>query len=692
MAKEQKKVVEEEEQEGFFQRTINSWIGLIKNWDDIYDEYVNKKNPNRILPKNHKAYLDNNFLYSGTNRVSAFYLVDELPKQMEIGFHQSLRQIIPLGVSLNFLELDDPYYIDWDDAGVKMRLKILEEVSVANQEEQESTTAYTGHKYQKKNEHDEALIQSIEYVQFATLNSNTQRKLSEYKCLIVLTGERGQDLEDALMMFENYIEKRSGMKVLRITSTIADVIRKHSPFGMINVAGKKRRFDGMLTSDEIRSRYHSFEQGVTGFGNVYLGTNIDTNSPVFKTFKRSVTDAEIVTVLGASDSGKSYEVKQITAQLMAFDNIVMTVNDYEGGEYQQLETLIDESQTVVTLDFNRGSGRYLDPVALLPTGVADIDKDMFAIANENTKSLFLAIATDEDLSNNKWIKVIINNGIDAFYSSLGVKRDDPDTWEATLDKDIYDVYNFLLQYTPSNTSDIEEFERQRAYFEESFAPYLDKSRKVTNHFTEPVSFKELAEAKLVLCNYNMRGIAAESLSELDSIMVSLNASTIAYFRTIYPYANGKYNIKIWEELPRFAQHRNATSLIKTHIVGGRKMGDINIIATNDPRSLMENDPFALSDNSNLVLIGKIGSKPTRDLVAKAFDMMDLIDEIDAIGNVVDDLDALSVSYDEIKMNPYKKAFVARLDTGDRVVIKANLPRAISETPLFKTGVNKKKAP
>ena len=62
------------------------------------------------------------------------------------------------------------------------------------------------------------------------------------------------------------------------------------------------------------------------------------------------------------------------------------------------------------------------------------------------------------------------------------------------------------------------------------------------------------------------------------------------------------------------------------------------------------------------------------------------DELDLIGEVVDEEEGINVDYDDVLNDPYKKAFVAKLATNETVVIKAMLPKNLAETPLFKTGV------
>ena len=667
---------------------LDSWIDVIKMWDDVWDEYLNRNSPERAVSLQKPIYMDSNFTYSGLNKVSAYYIVEELPPEMELGYRKTFRTVVPQGISMNFIEVNENFTINWEDPAFKSRMVIMDEVSKDKQAEQTGVTEYSAHKHQKGNDQEERIKQSISYVRQIDLSSENIRKLTKIRTLIIITGTRGADFSTCLKDFENLCANRTGLRVTRVVGTLTQAMSAFSPFSNSMAEVEKRRYRSTLSSDELRARWHPYEQGIVGYGNVYIGTNIDTNSPVFKVFKRDATDAEIIFVLGMTGSGKSYLMKVITTQLTGDSKMVMTINDYEGGEYKMLGKLVAEEGKVVELDLSRGSGRYYDPIPLFQTGDSEIDETLLTTARENTINLLKAVAGDKLLAKHDWIALIIENGVDKFYKDLGV-TDDVHTWYATHNKSLYDVYNSLLDYRPNDDVALESFMLDRAYFVERFAPYFHKEKKVNNYFTNPVTLDDIRDADLVICNYNMRGVSEEQLSELDSILIPLNASIISYYRTIFPYADGKYNVKVWEELQRFKKLRNAVSLLKTPLSGGRKMGDINFVGSNDPAELLKEDDFNLFGSYTMALVGKIPSETIRADICAKLDLKDLKDELDAIGTVVEENDGVDTSYDEVFINPYKKAFVARLDTGESVVLKADIPKWLSETPLFKTGVREK---
>lgn len=684
-------------------------IDLIKMWDDVYDEYRSRYNPERALASNRRLYMDSNFTYSKVQNVTAYYVVDELPPEFEMGYRATFRTMVPEGISMNFIEDNEIFELNWDDPKVKTRLSVLDEVSDKTQEEAQTTSRYNAHKYVKSRQKDERLAMSIDYANDATMSDQDKRYLYKVRVMIVITGQRSEEFTRVLKDFERMCEHRTGLQVRRVTGVIADTVSDFSPFSAEMTKESKRKIRSTFTSDELRAQWHPFEQGIVGYGTTYLGTNIETHSPVFHQFKRDVTDAEIVIILGMSGSGKSYLMKLLATQLAANDNMIMTINDYEGGEYKGLGVLLEKDFPVVSLDLGMGSGRYLDPVPLVPTGDEEMDLTLFTRSRKNVIDLFRAVAGGETLSTYPWIRLIIERGVDLFYSSKGVSQD-VSTWSNLAGCSIYSVYEYLKEYRPSfddllvsvteddkkvlQEEDIRElyknalqaFQADRLYFLETFGSYFDKSKKLNNYFTKPVYLSDIIDAKLVICDYNMRGVPESQLSELDAILIPMNAATVAYYRTVYPFARGLYNVKIWEELQRFSSLPNAVEILKTPITGGRKAGDINIVASNDPAKLVEKDEYSLFANYTLAMVGKIKSPTYQEKVCQALGIMDLSDELAEIGAVIEEDEGLTAGYDEVHSEPYKKAFILKLNSGESAVVKADLPKYLSDTPLFRTGV------
>lgn len=675
---------------GFIQKTKD----LVNMWDTIFYEWRNRYDPTAGPVSTARFYMDSNFIYSGTNKATALYVVESFPYVMEFSYLKTLRNAMPPGVTLNAITLREGEDIPWDDAAFKSRMQILSEVS--KETRSEVRDEFTQSKHVARDVQDARTRETMDYLTIAdatvagaTGDDGTQRRMFYMqRTLLIVTGGRNADLMIALKDLEKSLKNKNGFVLTRITGNLTEYIKAISPFTGAMTKREKGLMPPLLVSDEIAARYHTFEQGVVGKGKVYLGTDINTLAHVYKTFKRSGTDAEVVVILGMTGSGKSFDAKALIMQLQGMQNMVGTINDYEGNEYEAFGKLLSKHSKVVTLDFSVGSGYYYDPVPLRATGLAEVDNDLLEVSKEHVRSIFAAIVGPESRSKYAWIDVILENGINAFYLDKGITHN-LDTWSKTEGLTLYDVYEYMKLYEPASESN--EFKEQKIYLLERFAMYFDKDKKSNNYFTRPITFEEIAEADLVINNFAMRGRTEDNLSPLDSALIPMNAALISYIRSVASYARGKYNYKVWEELQRMSKLESAVTLLKTPLSGGRKLGDINIVISNDPGELLKEDKFNLFGSVNLLKVGRVPNDDVLKLICQRFNMPNMYPELARIASAREltegDFGAAGdEEYDAVMADPYLKSFLTRIDNGEAVIVKTNLPKWLAMTPLFRTGV------
>lgn len=673
---------------------IQSTKDLINMWDTIFYEWRYRYDPTVGPVSTAKFYMDSNFIYSGTNKATALYVVESYPYIMEFSYLKTLRMAMPPGVSLNSIQLKEGEDIPWDDAAFKSRMQILSEVS--KETRAEVRDEFTQSNHVDRDVQDARTRETMDYLTLADTtvagaNSDvgSQRRMFYLqRTLLIVTGGRNADLMIALKDLEKSLKNKNGFQLTRVTGNLTEYIKAISPFTGAMTKREKMLLPPILVSDEIAARYHTFEQGVVGRGKIYLGTDINTLAHVYKTFKRSGTDAEVALILGMTGSGKSFDAKGLIMQLQGMKNMVGTINDYEGNEYAAFGKLLSKHSKVVTLDFSVGSGYYYDPVPIRPTGLPEVDVDLLAVAKEHVRSIFAAIVGPDVRKKRDWIDIILDNGINAFYLDKGITEDES-TWKNTEGLTLYDVYEYMKLYEPSTPS--EQFREQKIYLLEKFAVYFDKDKKSNNYFTRPITFEEIAEADLVINNFAMRGRNEDKLSPLDSALIPMNAALISYIRSVVSFARGKYNYKVWEELQRMSKLESAVTLLKTPLSGGRKLGDINIVISNDPGELLKEDKFNLFGSVNLLKVGRIPNDNVLKRICEVFNMPNMYPELARIASAKEvtegDFGADGdEEYDAVMADPYLKAFLARIDNGEAVIVKTNLPKWLAVTPLFRTGV------
>ena len=185
----------------------------------------------------------------------------------------------------------------------------------------------------------------------------------------------------------------------------------------------------------------------------------------------------------------------------------------------------------------------------------------------------------------------------------------------------------------------------------------------------------------------MAGKSADSIDKTQMALAQLSAANISYIRSIFSKAQGKFNFKIWEEFQRWGMFPGSENTIKTAVTGGRKLGDVNFIVTNNIKDLLDDDRFGIFDNISSFAIGAIASNETRDKICKQLSVPLLKPDLDALVTKKGTAESLE-SNDEMS-SIYDKAFLVHLDRSVTTISKMMLPKYIAESDIFRTGVDLK---
>ncbi|PGF05114.1 hypothetical protein [Bacillus toyonensis] len=658
-------------------RTVKPW-GL---WDTRIAEFMNKNKSEQGPTRRVNFYANTNAFYSGEKNVSYLYLVDQLPSELELSFRKTIRRECKAGVRITFITNLNRDTINWESPTNKNKLQTWKNLEKANDREVSiyEAAGEVGRldlqNYKKK---------SIEYLINADLRR--KRKLFNVQGIMLITGERGLAFDDTVKSVESSC-KRSKIKIKRITGNLTDYLETFSPFSLRKNSGVIKRTGSNVIPDELVARLNSYDQGTVGTGSMYWGTDIYSKKPVLKEPKVIDTDAENWLIAAETGGGKSYFVKSSCIQLLGRNDMVGTINDIEGDEYEDLGYIIANHSSVVMLDIGESGGSYFDPVEIYETGVADLDEEMHSLSISFTKSMFKTLVGDKLLQKRDWAETIIENGVEEFYDELGVVNSDSRTWKKTKGKTIFDVYAKIKTYKPHKLN--EEFEADKELVIAQLESRLGRNSQTTGRFSNRVQFDSIRDAKLVINSFGMKGRSASTVSAVDMALMQLYTALISHLRSVFAKSRGMYNFKIWEEFQRWGGFPGAEETLKTPLSGGRKLGDINIIITNRPSELLETDRFKIFDSITTFAIGAVGDSKVRHELCERLQMPLMKKELDLIERnrkKSDDNTTEYEDFDAIKMNPYAKAFLVGLERRDFSITKIVLPDSLSKTRLFQTGV------
>lgn len=650
--------------------------------------------------RDYNFYSNGNASMSGKDLISFYYTIDAYPSKIPMGFKTDIRRKAKQGVRVSFVSTFEPTRIDWQSPQMRSKIKTWKAID----EESDEITEYNY--VEQIGNMDSTARRKASLIYLADADIRRQRNLFKYRTLMVVSGKRGDKFDRTIASIKEYC-RSIGIVITRVEDNLDEFLSAFSPFSMELNNGILSMVGSNTIPDEQLARFSTYEQGKIGKSGIMFGTDIYSGYAVYKRFKKNATDAETILITAETGGGKSFFLKGLLLQLIARDEYNGTINDIEGFEYIPFGNFIANSDSVVVLNMAEGQGCYYDPFEIVVTGDKSLDKDLFQLAKSFTSSYMCVLIGESLVSENIWAQKIVDNAISMAFSSLGVDEYDMSTWENTQGKGLFYVYDqFKNLYTEcltlSKTRNIETLGLHERYkLNEGYLDALDKVvAKLTEYF-EPlerggirnnvfrskVVLKDIANAKLVINSFGMAGKSADSIDKTQMALAQLSAANISYIRSIFSKAQGKFNFKIWEEFQRWGMFPGSENTIKTAVTGGRKLGDVNFIVTNNIKDLLDDDRFGIFDNISSFAIGAIASNETRDKICKQLSVPLLKPDLDALVTKKGTAESLE-SNDEMS-SIYDKAFLVHLDRSVTTISKMMLPKYIAESDIFRTGVDLK---
>lgn len=674
-------------------------LGFLSLWKRYFLDHARRNESSYPRMRNYNFYQSTNATMSGTKRINFYYTIDGYPPRLPIDYRDRIRGEARDGIRISFISTFEPTRIDWNSPQIKSKIRTWKDID----EDSEEVTSYNYNKSIAAMDSRERRRDSLVYL--ADAEKRRKRNLFKYRTLMVISGYRGEPFDKTVFEVLEYC-KNVGIVVTRVERDLPEYLRAFSPFSAQLSSSVLKGVGSNTIPDEQIARLSSYTQGKIGKSGIMFGSDIYSGFPVYKQLKKSDTDAEIILITAETGGGKSFFLKALLIQLLADDKYNGTINDIEGSEYLPLAGFLSENDEVVVLNMAEGEGCYYDPFEITPTGIEELDKNLFSFCKSFTNSYFRVLIGESLLEDNDWAQKIVNNAISAAYTELGVEEGDPETWGNTSGYDLFyvyskfkDLYEECLDLEGKNEEDLELHERYKlnpgykdsldrvvAKLSEYFEPFENGGIR-SDVFSRKVSLEDIVNAKLLVNSFGMEGRSADTIDKTQMALTQLSAANISYIRSIFSKAAGKFNFKVWEEFQRWGTFPGSTNTIKTAITGGRKLGDVNFIVTNNVKELLDDDRFAIFDNTTSFAIGAIASASTREALCRELSVPTLLDELNSI--VLKKGNAETFEQQDAIASVYDKAFLVCLDKSVSTITKMILPDSIARSVIFKTGVDLK---
>ena len=656
------------------------WKETIELYDDLIFTSLSKNSSHesRRLPRDpDKIGVDFMASYDGDN-VTFYYLIQAMPKTLSLNFKNRMRKECKHGVRVNFFNYLRGHTIEWDSPQMRSRLKVLEEVG--NEQGQEKVNVYNLHDKLSNIKRQTWIEKSLEYL--AVADRDRERALLKSSMMVTISGKRGEAFDDSIEAVESYT-RNAGIKLHRVLYDIPDLIRYFIPFSRKNNKDVAKLIPTQVLPDEIVARYSTYSQGKLGKYGIYFGTDTESGFPVMKKVKASDESAENWLITGETGSGKSALIKAILLEMLAL-GYRGTVMDIEGFEYIPHANLISHKGVSKVINFSEGKGRYFDPVEIAePTGLTDIDTDRKKIAIDFSLANFRALC-GKIYEEDTWVDTVLNDAVSEVYRLAGV-TEDPETWSKySKGKRLHDIYAQLFVLRDEKYRDDVSYLSAVEKVIANTGKYFEPTGTRASVYSERISIAEIIDADLLICSFGMAGKSPESIDPIQMNLMEIGAAQISYQRSIYSKAQGKFNFKLWEEFQRWGEFPGSEKTIGVALTGGRKVGDINIIVTNQVGSILTHDRFGLMGNITSFLVGAISdSKVRADLMTRL-----------SIPHMLPDLDRISkeakLEDDDRPPSKYTFAFLCGLDRSKYSTVKMDIPKDLLTTKLFKTGIDRAK--
>lgn len=661
-------------------------------WRKVLIDHYNRHNSSVGIISDSNAYYDVQALYSGRNRISVYYTLDEFPETLAIRYSEMIRDSLAgaVYVRISFVTLLDRYSTPWNSAKIKSKIRTWRTIA---QDSDSTGSAYDAQKETKQQDRTNRREASLFYM--ADAEQRRRRKSFRFRTLMIVSGVRGPEFDRGIIKVEKVCSDL-GIRATRVTENLDRYIAYFSPFKQAHDSRLEKGIGSTVLTDEILARFNNYTQGQVGIGPVYWGTDLYSDYPVWNEIKKKSTDAENILVVAETGGGKSFFVKTVLLCILADRRFDATIMDIEGFEYTPLIDVVGKSDKCVQLNMAEGQGKYFDSVAIYQTGDPTLDEDMYNTSRSYTVAILKTLMGEYSKSN-QWIDIIINDAVSKTYQEAGVTND-PATWPNSHKLTLHDVYHTVLAMykddekqagyssVASGKADVRSlYANNEGYLDAKdrviaqLSRYFDKNGTRADVFAHPVGIDTIKDARVVVCSFGLAGKTEKTIDPIQLALTQLFAANIAGLRSRFGQLRGKYSLKLWEEFQRWSSLPDSEKTIVTALTGGRKLGDVNIIITNKVSDLLNGDKFGIFESATSFAIGAVNDSEVRHELAKRLNVERLIPDLDRLA---------SDSESKQDNAAFRYAFVVHPSKGVETVTKMVLPPEVTESPLFRTGVKK----
>lgn len=460
--------------------------------------------------------------------------------------------------------------------------------------------------------------------------------------------------------------------------------RSYSPSASDDKTFIRKKNKGDVWSDDTITSFTVPEHGSVGdkYGTPF-GIDIFSGEPVSFDLSKD-TNAKNILLTAGTGEGKSYMAKMNYTFTLPDEKYETIVFDYEGSEYLSLGYIADAN----IIGMGGTSGSYVNTMVIAkPVGVDELDVEAKKNAIDMTTTVFNVLA-DPQKGMNETQTAIFSDLMTAAYAKVGV-GEQPETWELSENLNYFIIYDTLVHdfINGNNTTAIENHGLEELKkFRNVLKPFFEENGLFSSWFETPVSINDFMANKHNIFNFGMGGKSEILQNDRAIVLKQLFAAHLTLMKAARNKARGIHTVVYLEELQRYLAQPFSGQIVKSFVSGGRKLGMINYLITNDPSGLISSadiDSPLVQDNVSAIVSGI-----TMFILGALYqnDMDGLIDTfgLDKAEGYLQHL--VDVKENDVQRGGYKHTFFIKYK-GQSTILKAVVNPALDDLPLYTTDVN-----
>lgn len=631
------------------------------------------------------------------NGIKKMFFIEEFPLEMPRYFLSDLRDAVAqttynfnmannskTKVSINIIQDADWFDLNFGNFRIKgvwaSFTRQYERVKKEMDDEMDLKNALNTDKYSKQ------VVKKVN--SFLHIKEAKERKSSFFKTKVIIEivsrDSNTAMANDALKDAEKTLREFFIANDIRAKRTFLDAHnyqKNYSPAGTETKSLIRKKFKSTVWSDDTLTSFVIPEHGIVGdTDGIPFGVDVINGETISFNMKRG-TDGRTALVTASSGEGKSYFCKMLYTFSSGDPDTDVVVFDWEGSEYHNLGVIADAKEVSM-------NGTYVNTMVIAkPTGNFENDKLAKQSAIETTTTVFNVLADPQYGMSTKQ-KAIFSDLIAKAYSNVGV-GENMDTWHYSESLNYFKLYDILVNEfilgsnkTAIDNHTIEELKD----FRNVLKPYFEENGIYSQWFKYPLSFNDFIDSKNVIFSFGMGNKAEILTDERQITLAQLYAAHLTTLKASYNKARGRFTTVFIEELQRYIMQPYSGTIVKSFVTGGRKLGLINFLITNDPSGLVAGsdiDSPLVQDNLSAVMSNVkmqcIGAIPERDMA----NLIDLFGLEKSEGFL---MELANVYENSVSSGGYKHAFYVKY-RGECTIVKAISSPALEDLNLYETDVN-----